>query len=47
MDEPLAILIIISTVLGILLTLSELLATSSCTHNSITECLCGMCRKEE
>jgi|LakMenEpi03Aug12_release.lakeMendotaPanAssembly.Ray.scaffolds.fasta_scaffold5198470_1 hypothetical protein len=47
MNDPLTILIIISTILGILLTVSELLAASDCAHNSITQWVCGSCKKEE
>lgn len=36
-------LIVISTVLGILLSISELLAWSSCDSNSIWQCCCGQC----
>lgn len=43
-DDLLNIFILISTVLGILLTVSELLAASSCKSNSIWEV---MCRDEE
>lgn len=43
-DDLLNIFILISTVLGILLTISELLASSSCKSNSIFEL---MFRNEE
>lgn len=46
MDE-IEILIVISSILGILLTISELLATSNCHSNSIWECMCQSCHGEE
>lgn len=38
-NELLNIFILISTILGIMLTISELLAASTCKSNSIWECL--------
>lgn len=40
-------LIVISTILGILLTVSELLAYSKCNSNSIMQCCCHECHGEE
>lgn len=47
MDDATAILIFISTLLGTLLTISELLAISKCRPNSIGELFFKNCTHEE